>query len=671
MCAADAATRQSGVGVEKKKRGVVELGTQLLTNVARLCAAILSGRYRALRHVLPPSGRRRQRVLVLGGVLAPLLITMLSCASVLWLVPRSGVGVPQMELDARMKMARLGSSDVVRRSLDNKMAVQSVMQVLADAFYVPMALSTHFHDVDKYELLTRLQGKSSEKGKRLLLLHVVGSNNTGRLAAIASSLSYARLMQRILVVLWDTGRGGDGGSGNEPPLELQESAEVVDVFFVLVHELKLEVNEKDFNHLHVNYWSEASGLQNYFDVVAAHRERHIFLRTANSMSGKYVQHASGVELLSSLFVPGSTLMQTFKDFVGPWTFPDLSEQAVSDQLHRLYSVPRVFLAGMTDVNRRRLLHHLDLSSSKRIFFLHAQFGLGNRMRALGSAMAVAKVTGRVLVLIWVPDVHLNCEFNDLFVNDLIVMSKFSMEWPPSAIHSNDRALTTIDFYNFMRHEGNKQVHDPQSVYVDPRTGRHVYAKTAYVVKSRFTPRIISYTSAYWNTMRETLVPTADIMEVVEKPDLKHIRTMLGVHIRSRRIENDIKGVGQEFYGKGSKTTDFWRSRTSYKTFADKISTLKSSYKYFVAADTPSTVLMLRERFGAHRIFSISHEANCISRSVECAKLALADILLLSRTRVLLGSHWSSFSEAAVRMSGRIKVHFAGVHFGSPKSATIP
>eukprot|EP00171_Calliarthron_tuberculosum_P012833 IDg12833t1 len=185
-------------------------------------------------------------------------------------------------------------------------------------------------------------------------------------------------------------------------------------------------------------------------------------------------------------------------------------------------------------------------------------------------MAVAKVTGRVLVLIWVPDIHLNCEFSDLFVNDLVVMSKFSMEWPPSAIHSNDRALTTIDFYNFMRHEGNKQVHNPQSVYVDPRTGRHVYAKTAYVVKSRFTPRIISFTSAYWNTMRATLVPTADIMEVVEQPDLKNIRMMLGVHIRSRRIENDIKGVGQEFYGKGSKTTDFWRSRTSYKTFADKI-----------------------------------------------------------------------------------------------------
>ncbi len=554
------------------------------------------------------------------------------------------------------------NSILLENSLQSASSSSAVMDALRSNFHIPRTLSSILPHATKYELLTRLQDDTNGNPSHLLILHVVGTNTTGRLAAIATSLSYASLMNRILVVLWDTGRGGDGATAY-PPLTLRKTMEKENVFFVIVNELALAVNAEEYTHLHVNYWSDRVALLRYFDNVAAMRERHIFIRASNALTGKYIKQTSGIERLSALFVPSPALYQAFSEYVTPWTFPHLSSAEVSDQLHRSYSVPRVFLAGMTDTNQRRLLHNLDKSTSKRIFFLHAQFGLGNRLRALGSAMAVAKVTGRVLVLIWVPDIHLNCEFSDLFVNDLVVMSKFAMEWPPSAMHSNDRALTTIDFYNFMRHEGNKQVHNPLTVNVNPRSGRHVYVKTAYVVKSKFTPRIISYTSAYWNTMRETLVPTADIMELVEHPDLQNIQFMLGVHIRSRRIENDIKGVGEEFYGKGSITTDYWRNRTSYQTFADKISLLNPQYRYFVAADTPEAVRLLRKKFGAHRIYSIPREADCITRSVECAKLALADILLLSRTRVLLGSHWSSFSEGAVRMSGRIKVHFAGLHFG--------
>ena len=41
-------------------------------------------------------------------------------------------------------------------------------------------------------------------------------------------------------------------------------------------------------------------------------------------------------------------------------------------------------------------------------------GLGNRMRALASAMAVAKRLGRPVMLIWVADLHCNCSFLRLF-----------------------------------------------------------------------------------------------------------------------------------------------------------------------------------------------------------------------------------------------------------------
>ncbi len=536
----------------------------------------------------------------------------------------------------------------------------SVEKVLRAGYQLPsVVLSVLPHD-KKYELLTKLQIEDSKARPSLLVSRIFGSSKTGRLGAMASILSYARHMNRVLIVIWDISGDDEHVEAKLAPLvPTEKQMNIIFVSSVRKIEFQDDVNSDMLS----NYrWVVHGSGKHAASLPSLHDCNHLFVSASGVLIDPYVQLMSGIERLSSSFSPSFMWKSSFSALVDPLTFPNLSSAELTDRLHRLFSVPRVFLAEMSDANQRRLLYLLDRSKSKRVFFLHAQFGLGNRLRALGSAMAVANASGFVLVLIWVPDVHLNCNFNDLFANDMVIMSRFSLEWPPSAIHSNDRALSSVDFYNFMRHEGNKQVHNPAKVFVNPRVGRHVYAKTAYVVQSRYTPRIISYSSTFWNTMRETLVPVSDVMSVVEQPDLKNIRSLIGVHIRSRRIKDDIKGVGQEFYGKGSVTTDFWRNRTNYWTFAKKIAGLPKNYRYFVAADTPHVIETLSSKFGSHRFYSVSTELTCVSRSVICAKLALADIILLSRTRVLLGSHWSSFSEAAVRMSGRMKVHLAGLHF---------
>lgn len=617
-----------------------------LLPVESLSAFRISNLRRAFRkHRLP-----RSQLLSLLGAVFPILVA-LYCV-------RAQANPPTTSHYLSQQATSLTSA-----SSHTKFAEASVTSVLHSTFFVPQWLSVLLSFPDKLELLTQLQSRNKLEN-HVIVAHVVGSNMTARLGGLSSALSYSRLMNRILIILWDIDSIGEDVS-DPPSIISRKPIEKEAVFFVAVNNFALDDGKKDSSGIHVDFWSEP-GPDRFFDTVTYHRDRHLFLSVSAPFHGRYVQHISGIERLSALFTPSPSMLQAFSDFVSPWTFPHLTMKQVSDQLHRLYSVPLVFLSGMTDSNLRRLLRLLDESKSKRILFLHAQFGLGNRLRALGSAMAVAKVTGRVFVAIWVPDQHLLTEFNDLFANDLVVLSKFSMEWPPSAMHSNDRALTTVDFYNFMHHEGNRQVHNPSNVYVDPRKGRHLYVKTAYVVKSTFTPRIISYTSAYWNTMREALVPVADVMAIVERPDLENVSGMLGVHIRARRIENDIKGVSQEFYGKGSLVTDYWRNRTGYNTFAAKISSLPSKYKYFVAADTPEAIVLLEQKFGSHRIYSAPQQIDCLTRSVNCVKFALADIILLSKTRVLLGSHWSSFTEAAVRLSGHLRVHLAGVHFGTAR-----
>ena len=79
-------------------------------------------------------------------------------------------------------------------------------------------------------------------------------------------------------------------------------------------------------------------------------------------------------------------------------------------------------------------------------YIDAQHGLGNRLRAIGSAAAIAKNEGYELVIVWEPDEHCNCYFHDLFEYDgPVIDSSFKK------INNNN-----IKLYNYMEIEGGKK-----------------------------------------------------------------------------------------------------------------------------------------------------------------------------------------------------------------------
>ncbi|CAN8069843.1 unnamed protein product [Agarophyton chilense] len=541
-----------------------------------------------------------------------------------------------------------------------------VAKALANNFDIPPSLTDKLPPKQRFKLLANLQYAQSTKKRpprRLFFLHVVGNVSASRLNALATAISYAKNTNRYLLILWDVERGGEE-LGTAPLSALPTLGEQY-MMLVYVNSLRLTPSTSDWSEFQINYYTSFGSGGYPLDNVAALANRHIFYRAHKQVEGRYATASQGIVVMEKMFQPDQKFQSQWNEFFKEWTFPGLTTADVRNVLNRVYGVPQIFIDSMSDSSQRKLLRQLDRSISKRAFFIHAQYGLGNRLRALGSAMAISKVTGRVLVLIWEPDVHLNCRFSDLFANDMLILEKLNMNWPPGDVNTKDHAMRTVDFYNFMRFNG-KHIHNPLTELVNPRPGRHVYAKTAYVVRSSFTPRILSTTSKYWKLMRESLVPNAEIMNLVSDPSFINIKGMVGVHIRSRTIENDIKGVSEEFYGNGSTVTDHWRRITGLKTFENKIMRLSLRYRFFVAADTREAINELERKFGSHRIFSIPRDQDCITRDVECAKLALADILLLSKVPTLLGSHWSSFTEGAVRLSGKMKVLMAGVHFGRPK-----
>ena len=65
----------------------------------------------------------------------------------------------------------------------------------------------------------------------------------------------------------------------------------------------------------------------------------------------------------------------------------------------------------------RALERIRASGSPYVI-VDARNGLGNRLRALASGMAVAKSLHRPVMLVWVPDAHVNCSITSIFASPL-------------------------------------------------------------------------------------------------------------------------------------------------------------------------------------------------------------------------------------------------------------
>ena len=135
---------------------------------------------------------------------------------------------------------------------------------------------------------------------------------------------------------------------------------------------------------------------------------------------------------------------------------------------------QVLLPTPAATPRGRVLH-LDAAlamlhrSQQRYVVADVQKGLGNRLRALASAMSVAAATERRLMLVWVPDFHCNCSFASLYRLPFDVV-----EMPVPLANLSAHAFQV---YNYMNGEPGAIKQEP--VDLDP--SRHLYFRSAYVM----------------------------------------------------------------------------------------------------------------------------------------------------------------------------------------------
>ena len=293
-------------------------------------------------------------------------------------------------------------------------------------------------------------------------------------------------------------------------------------------------------------------------------------------------------------------------------------------------------------------------------------GLGNRLRAYGSAAALAKKTGRHLVVVWIPDPHVNATMPDLFdttnieVIDYPVASSLSLVFPE------------ILWYDY-NSRGGKDVKLRNSAPLP------IYVRSAYVLQSE-TP----VSEADISEEILSLTPSREVFEHVHELEkvVANIQTdLVGVHVRMNTdILTDVPGIQNIEKGSPASASHMGpviseRARCHYKAFIPRMKNVlekNPSAKFFIASDSSCAIISLTSKFPG-KVFSTDLNKLLMceginARGKTCLQISLSEFMVLGgRVSYLIVSEWSSASELILRLGAHQVPHESGC---KPKTRSI-
>ncbi len=238
-------------------------------------------------------------------------------------------------------------------------------------------------------------------------------------------------------------------------------------------------------------------------------------------------------------------------------------------------------------------------------------GLGNRLRALASAMAAASDLSRNLLVIWcVRPNEMFGRFRDLFNTDLLPpwVVEFAGYQPKLWDGAQKEILSQADWDAFcVKHEPSHQI----------------------IIKSH--GQFYSRNQAKFLQMLRSLRPNPAIYKILyESLGTADMKQFVGVHIRRTDNQKAIRA---------SPTPAFVVAMQSYPV----------TQKFYVATDDEVEREFLVQLFGAERI---KFAANNLDRNHPVGAFdSMVDFVALSMCREVLGSVVSSFSEMAAAYGG--------------------
>lgn len=277
-----------------------------------------------------------------------------------------------------------------------------------------------------------------------------------------------------------------------------------------------------------------------------------------------------------------------------------------------------------------MIRHNSLKINEKHIIIDLQFGLSNRLRALASAYVLAKKTNRKLIVIWQPDVHCNCTFDELFTGHNLYV-----------VDSNPFEIGDTCYYDYM----NAPLRRANKLRIDHETDKDIFIRAAYTLDYSF------YNKDDENEFLRLLKPVAPVLNKLKQFD---ISSMIGLHIRMGAGKNFDKERwdSDEFLDStGKEFMYFWRDRSHYDAFIPLVQEIlekNPEQKFFLSADLKLIYDVFTEKFGENIIYN---QRTIYDRSKKQQISALLDLYCLSKTKMIYGSAWSAFTEVASRIGG--------------------
>jgi len=259
----------------------------------------------------------------------------------------------------------------------------------------------------------------------------------------------------------------------------------------------------------------------------------------------------------------------------------------------------------------------------RYLYATCSSGLCNRLLMLAGSIRVAELTQRRLVLDWPANSQVGCTFDTLFLNEFRM---FNEEHLVRLLRTDEcvkvyNAVKIKPHYNRICADG-----DPEADIV--------------LVKAWGPPMLDTET---WNRQftrdlqpfLRQLLPHPEFLARADEHPLP--ARCLGVHIR-----------------RGDNQPEFSESKDEYfQILMDAVIAACPDVTFFLATSDQDTESRFRRRFG-DRV--ISFPKTCSGRHQAAIEEALVDLILLSRTRAVLGNYFSSYSFAASVLGPNVLVN---------------
>ena len=257
---------------------------------------------------------------------------------------------------------------------------------------------------------------------------------------------------------------------------------------------------------------------------------------------------------------------------------------------------------------------------------------------MASAKLLADSSNREFTLVWVRDNHCEACYFDLFED-----SSFKVfDDDPHLTRKNLRVYNYMD-KEFLEIQGVKNIKDK---YINHRINKDILVFSAYRLRH-----------SYSNIVKESLIINnlKILPELKEKINSFGVSDMVGVHVRMEAG----KGLDQASYDhpknwseEGRKLMYYWREKSHYKHFMkkmDEILEMNPNQMFFLCTDIKENYDAFISRYGEKICYV---KRSLYNRSKEQIQSALIDMILLSRTKYILGSSWSSFTEIAASIGNK-------------------